>query len=103
MLTGYEHISEANPLVITSDVQLRRIAASVVLSAMNEAAPAPVVSSPTQDKVTTAMAKKMLTDKGYRVTSHNAFKEIVKHLEPKKMGKDYWWKTADIEAIPNKK
>lgn len=60
---------------------------------------------PKQDEVNTKLAKAMLGDKGYQVTSCKALNKLLGEHDVKgtQRGKENWYKTADIERIPSRK
>ncbi len=51
----------------------------------------------------TRQVKKILKEKGYRADSHYAFKALLKNygVAEKKRGREYWYPTEQINAIPD--
>lgn len=95
-------ISDNNPLTFTSAQEFLDCMKQVLMRGVGLNGEQ-ITEAITQSEVTTRIAKRMLKEKGYAVASHSCFKKTVAHLTPVKKGKDYWYDTADIQAIPNKK
>ncbi len=59
-----------------------------------------------QKEMCTRQVKKNLLEKGYKVSSEPAFLQLIKTLgldkKRVKRGKEYWFKTSDIDEIPSR-
>jgi len=66
-------------------------------------APAGVVEKEPEE-LTTVLAKRYMTERGYKVVSDPAFKTLLKmyRIEPVKRGKDNWYKISELERIPKR-
>ncbi|MBX2906211.1 MAG: hypothetical protein KF744_09245 [Taibaiella sp.] len=60
--------------------------------------------SPVHDEMPTRVVQKRLKEKGYRVSSVQALNGVLSSngVKATRRGKDNWYKTVDIERIPNK-
>jgi hypothetical protein len=57
------------------------------------------------DQVNTKIAKKIMADKGWMAKSSAAFRQLMDEfgVQPTKRGREHWFVTKQLEAIPNKK
>lgn len=64
-----------------------------------------IIQSARAAEVTTEIAKKILTEKGYRVEGHASFTNTLKeyNVTGTKRGKNLWFRTSEIDRIPAKK
>lgn len=96
-------ISEDNTLIVTTRAGLRQELHLMLTDLGVIKVPGEVLTASVYE-VTTRTAKKMLKDKGWRVSSNQAFKKTMDQygINPVKRGKEYWFSFKDIDSIPSK-
>lgn len=61
-------------------------------------------SEPGQKEICTRQVRQKLLEKGHKVSTPPAFLQFIKSLglSRVKRGKEYWYKTAEVEAVPSR-
>ena len=96
-------ISERNPLIITSEDALESVMVRV-FKRMGIVTADVVKKEPVITELPTAAAKKLLTQKGYRVNSWEGFNRVVKDHDIRFVtrGKEHWYLVDDLNRLPAK-
>lgn len=94
-------ITAENPLIITTEKGLEQVMARM-LNRLGFEANTPSMPAIIATEVTTRLAKKMLKEKGYRVSSNVAFKKVITdhNITPERKGKDDWYQVSDLQRVP---
>jgi capsular polysaccharide biosynthesis protein len=67
-------------------------------------APEPMMVPRRHDEVNTVIARKMLAEKGWKVKAYHSFQAVLDEygVVGKKRGREMWYKTTDINNIPDR-
>jgi hypothetical protein len=100
-----QDISVSRPLVISSYGELCDLVKVVLTDAGVIQVRKEDKIELTQSEYTTRQAKMILKGKGYQVKSHVTFKGImlIHDITPVRKGKDDWWNSEKVNAIPDKR
>lgn len=98
------HISADNKLIVTTEDGLTNTIVKI-LKQMG------ITDYMTENKekrareIPTKLAKKMMEEKGYRVSTQRPFKELMNahRINAVRRGKDDWYQVDELDKIPNRK
>jgi hypothetical protein len=102
MTPDLQSISPQNPLMFTSSGEFLEAVRAYVMQSIGVPMAAESRAAIEQEYITTRQAKDILQGKGYGVKNFQIFKDLLTGIEPVKKGKTYWYRTADILAIPSR-
>ncbi len=96
-------ITSENPLIVTTADDLKRMLAQM-LSEMGISGIKQTEHKQEVKEMPTRLAKKYLIERGHKVVSDEAFRNIVKEYEvgSKKRGKENWYPVSELEKVPSR-